>query len=424
MKSIKLRRDKIAKKLPKQSLLVLSSANEFFRQPDVLYPYRQESHFYYMTGFTEPQAHFLLFSSGQSVLFIEDKEAKKELWEGTLYSKLEVKKKYKIDHVFYLSEIQKSLPKKLKKTDALFYEPNPSYTKGSPQALIHKILKDKISKNTQKKSAFEFLRPFRQVKSQEEIQSLKKACSYSIQAHKEIARILSPGISERTLHGQFIHSIMEQGALREAYPAIIASGEKALTLHYKKNNSVCKKGDLLLVDAGAEADYYASDITRVYPVSGRFSKAQKKAYQLLLDLQKQLIKEVFPGQSLKTLNEKMRLGITEILLELGLLKGSLEKNLKDKKYKTYCPHSVGHLLGLDVHDVTFKKTEEALLKPHMVLTIEPGLYISQKDKKAPPSLRGLGLRIEDDILVTERGSLDLTKKLPKEIEEVEELCSL
>jgi len=409
------RLSKIAKKLPAKSVLILSSSPELLRQPDVHYPYRQESHFFYLTRFPEPQSVFLLFSSGRSLLFIEDKNPKKELWEGRLYSPSEVKKKYGIDEVFYLSEMEKTFSKKRKGTEKLFYE-----KKNFSKNPLYKTLKQWTG---EKKSAYEFLRAFRQIKSPEEIQSLKKACSFSIKAHKDLAKALKPGITERALHGVFIRSIMEQGALREAYPAIIASGLNALVLHYKKNSSVCKKGDLLLVDAGAEADHYASDITRVYPVSGRFSKAQKQAYQLLLKLQTQLIKAVSPGQSFKKLNELMGLGLTEILLELRILKGSLEKNFQAKSYKNYCPHSVGHLLGLDVHDVSFKKREEPILKANMVLTIEPGLYIPQKDKKAPQALRGLGLRIEDDILVTEKGFHNLTKKLPKEVEEIEKLCS-
>ena len=194
-------------------------------------------------------------------------------------------------------------------------------------------------------------------------------------------------------------------------------------MHYIKNSSVCKAGELLLVDAGAEAGYYSSDISRVYPVSGRFSKNQKKLYTALLKLQQLLIKAVKPQVTLKSINQKMYEGITQILLEFGLLKGSFQKNLDLKTYKKYCPHHVGHLLGLDVHDITFDKEEATLLKKGMVLTIEPGIYISRKDKKAPGDLKAVGLRIEDDIEVTQTGQKNLTKKLPKSVEEIEELCS-
>ena len=415
----KKRRKILAKQLPPKSLLLLFSYPEFLRQSDVFHPYRQESHFYYLTGFIQAQSLFMLFSSGRSVLIIKDRDPKREAWDGPLYGKSEVKTSYGIDEVFYLSELEEVFHQKLKGIKNFFYEKDFDYKKKG--SACHKKIK---TLKATKKSAYEFLRAFRQIKSKEEIQNIKKACSYSIQAHKELAQVLKPGIGERALHGVFMRSIMEQGALREAYPSIIACGSNALILHYIKNDSICKKGDLLLVDAGAEADYYASDITRVYPVSGKFSKDQKKVYQHLLKLQKKLIQKVYPGQSLKKLNHLMKIGLTEILLELGILKGSFEKNFRTQAYKTYCPHSVGHLLGLDVHDVSFKKTEEPLLKANMVLTIEPGLYISKQDKKVPKSLRGLGLRIEDNILVTEKSHSNLTLKLPKEVEEIEELCSL
>ncbi|MBC6415324.1 MAG: aminopeptidase P family protein [Bdellovibrionales bacterium] len=407
----KQKRKQIAKALPKNSLLALSSYPKFLRQVDVYYPYRQESYFYYLTGFKQEESLFLLFSSSHSVLFIKDKDFKKEIWDGIVYNVDEVKEKYGIDEVLTLSQMDLFFSKKIKGIKHVFYN------KGLKQ--FDKKIK---SLNIKFQSAYEFLRPFRQIKSLAEIQSLKKACSYSIQAHKEVAKVLKPGSNERALHAVFIHSIMKQGAQREAYPGIFASGKNALILHYIKNNSVCKKGDLLLVDAGAESDYYASDITRVYPVNGKFSKKQKQIYQLLLKLQKQLINYVKPGVSLKTLNEKMSIGLTEILLEIGLLTGSFKENLVSQKYKSYCPHSVGHFLGLDVHDV-FKKGD-SVLKENMVLTIEPGIYIDSKDKKAPQALRGLGLRIEDDILVTKSGSSNLSIQLAKESDEIEELCSL
>lgn len=413
MKFLKDRRQKIAKALPKNKALVLSSSPQVFRQVDVLYPYRQESHFYYLTGFEQEESLFILLPSSKSILFIKDRNPKKEAWDGPLYSSFEVKRKYGIDEVYTLSQLPALLSKKLKGMSQILYSPQNSYFDKKVRAL-------KIKTG----SAYDFLKAFRRIKSKQEIASIKKACAFSIEAHKEVAKALKANKTERALHAVFIRSIMEQGAVREAYSGIFACGKNATVLHYVKNNSICKKGELLLVDAGAEFNYYASDITRVYPVSGRFSKNQKKLYQALLKLQKSLIKEVRPKVSLKDINFKMFEGVTEILLEFGFLKGSLKENLKKQSYRKYCPHSVGHLLGLDVHDVSFKKTESSLLKEDMVLTIEPGIYISKEDKKAPSDLRGLGLRIEDDIRVIKAGRENLTAKLPKEIEEIEGLCSL
>ena len=215
---------------------------------------------------------------------------------------------------------------------------------------------------------------------------------------------------------------MEKGSPREAYGSIIACGNNATTLHYIKNNSVCKKGDLLLVDAGSEMNHYASDITRMYPVSGKFSKKQKDIYQALLLLQKSLIKEVKPKVPMKLLNKKMKEGITQILLDMKILKGSLKSHLQKNSFHKYCPHSVGHLLGLDVHDPWFKPRGEIVLKAGMVITIEPGIYIAKTDKNASPELRGLGLRIEDNILVTNKGQTNLSAAILKEIKQIENLC--
>ena len=411
------RRQKIAKSLPKGSALLLSSRAPVLRQPDVFYPYRQESHFYYLTAFEPEKSLFVLFPSSRSLLFIKDRDPLKELWDGPIYGREEVKKKYGFNEVYTLSQLDSVLARLLKGAKLLFYD--------KQEPFFHQKIKA-LNKSPQKKkfqSAYEFLKAFRRIKSPQEIQKIKKACSYSIQAHKQVAKALKAHQTEHAMHAVFIHSIMSQGAKCEAYPGIFACGQNAVTLHYIKNDSVCRPGELLLVDAGAECDYYASDITRVYPVSGRFRKKQALLYQSLLDLQKQLIKQVSPKLSLSDLNQKMFEGLTQILLEFGLLKGSFKNNLQHKKYKKYCPHSVGHLLGLDVHDLSFKKTENSQLKPNMLLTIEPGIYIDKKDKQAPAGLRGLGLRIEDDILVTPKGSQNLTKKLTKEREEIEELCS-
>ena len=413
MKWRKYKRNQVARSLPKKSLLILASQPQYLRQEDVLYPYRQDSNFYYLTGFKQADSLFLLFPSAESVLFIQDKDPLTETWDGPLYTPKSAKEKYLIDEVYSLSQLDEVLNKKLKGLSKIFYDSN----RNSRFDRKIKLFKHK------RESAYHFLKAFRRIKEKQEIQLMRKACSYSIQAHKQVAKALRPHINERALHGLFIQSIMEQGSAREAYPGIFACGKNATILHYIKNDSICKKGELLLVDAGAEAGYYASDISRVYPVSGRFSKNQKQLYTALLELQKKLIKELRPQMSLAGINQKMQEGITQILLEFGLLKGSLKKNLDLKSYREYCPHSVGHLLGTDVHDVTFKPGESTVLKSNMLLTIEPGIYISPKDRKAPADLRAVGLRIEDNILITQTGQKNLTKDLPKEAEEIEELCS-
>lgn len=417
MQWFKNKRTQIAKALPENSALILGSLPEYFRQPDVPFPYRQDSDFYYLTGYTEPHCLFILKkgqgrSSSCSTLCVLEKDSLKELWDGERYGPKKAKEIFLMDKTDSINNLDEVLKRNLKGISTIFYNSiNPRFDK-------------KVKKMSAKiKSAREFLAPFRRIKDETEINFIKQAVKVSAYAHKKVAQALKPGISERTLHGVFLKSIMEKGSVREGYHSIVAGGNNAITLHYTKNNSLCKKGELLLLDAGGEMNHYTADITRVYPVSGRFSKSQKTLYEKLLALQKNLIKEARPHTSLKDLNKKMTEGITHLLLEMNILKGSFKEHLKKKSSLTYCPHSVGHLLGMDVHDPPFPKSEEPILQPGMVLTIEPGLYISKKDSRAPKSLPGTGLRIEDDVLVTEKGPLVLTKSAPKEVEEVEELCS-
>ncbi len=415
MKAFKNNRLKVAKSLPKKSLLVLGSSPEVLRQPDVCYPYRQDSNFYYLTGFTKPYSLFLLLpgKNPTSILFILDKNPLKELWDGCRDTTTEVKKKLLIDEVYYLKDLDKKLPNFLKNKTTLFYNKNnPLFNKKL------RVYKKEI------KSAQKFLAPFRQIKSKTEIDVLKKACAVTAHAHKEVAVHLKPNINERTLHGVFLKSIMEKGAEREGYGSIIACGKNATTLHYIQNDSLCKSGDTLLVDAGAEVDYYTADVTRVYPVNGKFSKNQKQLYNQLLKLQKKLIQSVRPEVNMKDLNEKMLQGIVSILIEMKLLKKTDNQATKELAAHKYCPHFIGHLLGLDVHDPSFKNKRSLTLKAGMVITIEPGFYISEKNKSVPKDLRGLGFRIEDDILVTSSGQENLTKNIPKEIKDIEKLCSL
>ena len=416
MQWFKAKRNQTAKLLPENSALILGSLPEFFQQPDVAVPYRPDSDFYYLTGFTEPQSFFILKkgrgnSAHRSILCVAEKDLKKELWEGARYNPKTAKKVFLMDETHPIDSLDEVLKKHLKGVSTVFYNN------------IHPPFDRKVRKQKIKiRSAREFLSPLRRIKDKTELDFIKQAVQVSVHAHKSVARALKPDVNERALHGVFLKSLMEKGSRGEGYPSIVACGNNAVTLHYMKNKGICQKGQLLLLDAGGEMNHYTADITRIYPVSGRFSKPQKNLYEKLLSLQKALIREVRPEVSFKDLNKKMFEGLTNILLETQVLKGSFKNHLKKQTCRAYCPHSLGHLLGMDVHDPTFSRKEPPLLKPGMVLTIEPGLYISQTDTKARASLRGIGLRIEDDIYVTDKGAVTLTKSAPKEVEELEALC--
>ena len=402
------KRKQVASALPRGGVLALASWPERFRQRDVKYPYRQDSAFYYMTGFEEPEALFLLFPSGRATMFCAGPDPIKDLWEGPRMAPSQVQKKFLLDEALPLSELEKRLPRLLKGRSKLIYN------KGN--GFFDRLLKPF---GLELLPADDFLKDFRRIKDETEISHIQKAIAISIHAHKQVARALKPGINENSLYGVFLQSIREKGALREAYPAIVACGANACVLHYQKNNAICQKGQLLLLDAGAESGYYSSDITRVYPVSGKFSPNQKSLYEKLLVLQKSLIQEVGPSLDLAHINQKMNQGLTRIMMEAGFLPGSLSENLQKKACKKYSLHSVSHLMGLDVHDDASRKM---ILQPGMVLTIEPGIYIPSSDPKAPPDLRGAGFRIEDDILVTSQGRKNLSQGLCKEPLAIEALC--
>jgi Xaa-Pro aminopeptidase len=251
----------------------------------------------------------------------------------------------------------------------------------------------------------------------------RRACEISSEAHVEVMRATKPGVNERALHGVFLRAIMERGCAREGYGTIMASGNGATTLHYVFNDQPCRAGDLLLVDAGGEFNYFTGDITRTYPVSGKFNPTQKRVYQKVLDLQKQLVAAVRPGTTRDLLQKQCIAGLTEIMIEEKLLTGRKEELIEKREFAKFYPHGVGHWLGMDVHDagVIDINGEPRPLEPGFVLTIEPGLYVPENTPGVPDELRGLGIRIEDNILVTETGHENLTAKCPKEIDELEAL---
>ena len=400
------KRKQIAKALPENSALILESLPIYFRQPDVAYPYRQESHFYYLTGFKEPESLFIL-KKDLSVLFIQKKDLTKEVWDGYRYTTREAREIYLMDKVHTIDKGEEKLPLYLKDIKTLYLN----------------AFNDELSfpKGIKIESAGKFLAPFRQIKDSFEIAHIKEAVNITAKAHRQVALALKPGVSEQTLHGIFIKTLMENGSKREGYSSIVACGNNATVMHYTKNQTLCRKGELLLLDAGGEKNYYTADITRVYPVSGIFSREQKTAYERLLILQKSLIKKIRPQTNWKTLTKRMVEGVTQILLDLNILKGSLSENIRKRTYKTYLPHGLGHQMGLDVHDSRLPKGVPLILKSGMIVTVEPGIYFPESCPVK--AFRGMGLRIEDDILVTPTGQENLSCNIPKEVDEIQAVCS-
>lgn len=429
VKFCKQRRTRLAELAGGDSAFVFFSGKAPVRSNDTNYKFRPESNFYYLTGFEEEEA-ILIFRPGktpEATLFVQKKDPIMETWEGFLFGPEGAKRAFEIDEVFLNTDFESKAVELLSGVENIYYRVG---LNKEDDEMIVKILTKVLRSQGRKGSPLQslkdpnsFLADMRVVKTEEEKELMRKASSISAKAHIEVMKATKAGVNERALQGVFLASIMAQGASAEGYSSIVATGANATTLHYVFNDVECKDGELLLIDAGAEYKYYTGDITRTYPVNGKFSSDQKRIYQTVLDIQKKLVSEVKPGASFVELNKKAIKLLTQLMLDEGLLKGDLEKNIKELKYKKYYPHGLGHFLGIDVHDVgVYERCNEPVpFKEGMCLTIEPGFYIPHDDEAAPQSLRGLGIRIEDDILVTSDGCEVMTAEVPKEIDEIEAL---
>ena len=414
----KQRRLSLLKSMKKQSIGVVHSATHKTRSNDTEYPYRQDSNFYYLTGFREDNACLILVKNNnksKTILFVEKKDAQKELWTGKRLGCDGAKKKFNVDEVFEIEMLEDIFMKYSELKQNLYFDFKLNY-------LRFKALK-RFSKgiNTHKNIA-KNIEKMRLIKSDEEIKLIKKALKITETAHHEAMAINKIGKNEYELQASIENIFKKNGAYSDAYTSIVAGGNSANTLHYIKNDKVFVDGELILIDAGCEYDYYASDITRTIPVNGRFTKAQGELYTMILDVQESIIKMIKPGIMKSTLQEKSEELLCRGLVELDILKGNVKELLKKKEHKKYFPHGVGHWMGLDVHDEApykDKKGKEIALAVGMVLTIEPGIYCDENDKNIPKKYRGIGIRIEDDILVTKSGYKNLSAKITKKIKSIE-----
>jgi Xaa-Pro aminopeptidase len=400
------------------------------RNRDVNYPFRQDSDFYYLTGFNEPDALAVFVpgrAQGEYILFCREFDAKKALWEGA-HSGLEgATTHYDADDAFPIDDLDDILPGLLENKTKVFYP------MGCNLELDHNLLEWINHIRNQSRSGIIapgelvslalILHEMRLFKSAEELKLMRRAAEVSAHAHVRAMKACKAGLYEYQIEAELIHHFIDNGLRSVAYPSIVAGGKNACTLHYTENNSKLKNGDLLLIDAGAECDHYAADITRTFPISGRFNEAQKQLYQLVLNAQTAALEQIKPGLPWNLAHDASVEILTQGLLDLGLLKGKLKKLIKDEKYKQFYMHRIGHWLGMDVHDVgDYKiKQEWRLLEAGMVLTVEPGLYIPPDCKSVDEKWRGIGIRIEDDVLVTPTGHEILTSGVPKSIADIEAL---
>ncbi len=410
------------------SIAVLPSALPARRNSDVLHAFRQDSDFHYLTGFDEPESVFVLVPGrdhGEAILFCRERDPTEEMWHGKITGPERAMQLYGIDDAFPITDIDDILPGLIEGKNKLYY------TMGTQPEFDTRLIRwvKGISGNRQSGARppgeflelGRYLHELRLFKSPLEIQVMKHGAEITSHAHQRLMAETAPGMKEYQLEAAFQHELVMRGARSTAYPSIVGSGQNACILHYVSNDETMQSGDLVLIDAGGEYEYYASDVTRTFPVSGTFSKAQRELYEVVLEAQEAAIDMVKPGNHWNQPHEAAVVVLTEGLVRLGLLTGSVAELIESEAYKPFYMHRTGHWLGLDVHDVGEYRVDDEwrVFEPGMVTTIEPGLYVSDMAENVPARFRGIGIRIEDDILVTRDGNEVLTSSIPKTVEEIE-----
>ena len=427
-REMKLRRKELMAQMEPNSIALLASAPPRMRNGDAEYPYRQNSDFYYLTGFTEEHAFLALIpgrKQGETVLFCQEKDKQKELWTGILMGPDAACAELGIDDAFPISDIDDILPGLIEGRDRVYYSMGKDDHFDNQVMDWVKVIRNKAKMGAHPPGEFmvldHLLHELRLFKSAGEIKLMETAAKISAQGHKRAMSCCKPGIKEYEMEAELLYAFARNGSRAPAYNSIVAAGDNACILHYNTNNAEVKEGDLILIDAGCEYEYYASDITRTFPATGKFTPEQKAIYQLVLDAQNAAIDAVAPGASWDEPHNASVKVITRGLIKLGLLKGRASQLIKAEAYRDFYMHRVGHWIGMDVHDVGDYKIDDhwRLLEPGMVTTIEPGIYISPDNKKVEKRWRGIGVRIEDDVLVTKQGNRILSKGIPKTVEEIE-----
>ena len=420
------------KRMSQDSVAIIASAREATRSNDTQYRYRQDSDFLYLTGFDEPEAVAVITPAKeqQLTLFVRPRDKEMEIWNGRRAGVEGAKSEYGADAAFPISEFEEKLPDFLNGAANLYYRIG-NGNADLDETIIKQIrqLRALGRKGMGAPEAIidtgAIIHEMRLFKSAEEVEMMQRAADIAAAGHIEAMKQTRPGMHEYEVEALIEYVFRRQGASGPAYTSIVGGGANATVLHYINNDAPLRDGDLLLIDAGAEYHGYASDITRTFPVNGRFSDAQRDIYDLVLKTQMACVEMVRPGVTHDELKSHSIELLTEGMVRLGLLQGETKKLVEEEKYKQFYMHGLGHFLGLDVHDVGryHVKDQSRPLEPGMVMTIEPGLYIAPDTEGIPEKYLGIGVRIEDDVLVTENGNHVLSSKAPKQVEEIEALMA-
>jgi Xaa-Pro aminopeptidase len=419
------------RRMEPDSVAIIPSAPEATRSNDTRYRYRQDSDFYYLTGFDEPEAIAVVAPAHPEhkfTLFVRPRDPEHETWEGRRAGVEGAREHYAAEAAFPVAEFREKLQELLNGARNVYYR------LGVRSDLDEVLVKQLGEMRTRSRlyvapdsitDPGAILGEMRLVKSDAEIELMQRAADIAAEAHVEAMKAVRPGMMEYEIEALIEYHFRRSGAAAPAYGSIVGGGANATVLHYKTNEDELRDGDLLLVDAGAEFRGYASDITRTFPVNGRFSEPQRAIYEAVLDAQLKCIEMVKPGVTMEELNNLAVRILTERMVSLGLLEGEADELIDEKTYRRFFMHGIGHFLGLDVHDAGRYQLEgkSRPLQPGVVITVEPGIYVAAESENVPDKYRGIGVRIEDDVLVTAEGHRVLTSKVPKEIGEIEKLMA-
>ncbi|MEW8690893.1 MAG: Xaa-Pro aminopeptidase [Candidatus Thiodiazotropha endolucinida] len=428
----KRRRRELMRMMGPGSIAILPTAPQLIRNRDVHYPYRPDSDFYYLTGFPEPEAVLVLIpgrKQAEYILFNRERDPVKEQWDGAIAGQEGAVDEYGADDSFPIGDLDDILPRMLEQCERIFYIMgcNAKFDKRLSEWIntIRCEARSGVQGPVEIIALDHYLHEMRLYKSRSELKVMRQAARISAKAHKRVMQVCKAGLWEYQLEAEFVRECAHQGAKSQAYPPIVGAGLNACTLHYIDNMDKVADKQMLLIDAGCEVDYYASDITRTYPVNGSFSKPQRELYELVLAAQEAAIAKVKPGNHWNDPHDAAVRTITRGLIKLGILKGTLAKLIREEKYKAFFPHRTGHWIGMDVHDVGDYKVDGTwrLLEPGMVLTIEPGIYIPAGSKGVAKKWWNIGIRIEDDVAVTKDGCEVLTKDIVKTVAEIEAIMA-
>jgi Xaa-Pro aminopeptidase len=417
------------RRMQPNSVAIIPAAREATRSNDTNYRFRQDSDFFYLTGFEEPEAIAVIKPGAEHeyTLFVRPRDPEREIWDGRRAGVEGAKNDFGAHEAFPVADFEGKLAEILDGAEVLYYRLG-----------VHHDLDERIISEISRMRGLNrkpihppqtivdpatIVHELRVVKGPDELELMQTAADIAAEAHVEAMKAVRAGMREYEVEALIEQIFRRRGAAGPAYTSIVGAGPNATVLHYINNDGELRDGDLLLVDAGAEYKGYASDITRTFPINGRYSQAQREIYELVLKAQMSCVEMVRPGTTHDELKQHSIEVLTEGMVELGLLQGKPEQLIKDKKYEKFYMHGLGHMLGIDVHDVGryYYGKESRALEPGVVMTVEPGIYIAPNTEEVPEKYRGIGVRIEDDVLCTNNGPRVLTNKVPKQVEEIEAL---